>query len=307
MRLAFALFLAAASTADHHNGLNFAATQGNSNTGNFLPGVFTYNYDNSNVSAARKFGVTSLRLGFNTDTALSKGEGAAVLAKMRGYVDQIGAGILCMWGKGSASSHGDGRVESVAAAIAAWKVVHAAFNGSNVYYEVFNEPFGYKDASEYLAVMKQIYEGAGLPKDKVILDGTGYADSVAALGKLWDGKMAYHFYPNWQPDGQRTQENYSNRCQGDLKGYSHRTFVTEAGAALDKDNKDYEQYDASGHDGDVNCLRGLDDCLSALHDGGAPVLGVYPWHGYDNGDSYSFFGAKNGNGRAKMQRIQKRS
>ena len=107
--------------------------------------------------------------------------------------------------------------------------------------------------------------------------------------------------------GQRTQENYSNRCQGDLKGYSHRTFVTEAGAALDKDNKDYEQYDASGHDGDVNSLRGLDDCLSALHDGGAPVLGVYPWHGYDNGDSYSFFGAKNGNGRAKMQRIQKRS
>ena len=113
-----------------------------------------------------------------------------------------------------------------------------------------------------------------------------------------------HFYPNWVGDGQRTQENFSNRCQGDLKGYSHRTFVTETGADLDND---FADYDKSGKDGDVNVLRGLDDCLSALHDGGAPVLGVYPWHGYDNGDSYSFFGAKNGNGRAKLQHIEERS
>ena len=178
------LLLATVVKADHHNGLNFPATQGNSNTGNFLPGVFKYGYGSTNVSAAQQLGVSSLRLGFNTDTALSKDEGAAVLAKMKEYIDQIGAGILCMWGKGSESSHGDGRVGSVEDAIAAWKAVHAAFNGSNVYYEIFNEPFGYNDASEYFAVMKQIYEGAGLPRDKVILDGTGYADSVTELGKL---------------------------------------------------------------------------------------------------------------------------
>lgn len=31
--------MALGGSSSHHNGLNFAATQGNSNTGNFLPGV----------------------------------------------------------------------------------------------------------------------------------------------------------------------------------------------------------------------------------------------------------------------------
>lgn len=41
--------------------------------------------------------------------------------------------------------------------------------------------------------------------------------------------MAYHFYPNWLPEGRQTQENFSNRCQADIRGFSHRVFVTEAG------------------------------------------------------------------------------
>ena len=81
-------------------------------------------------------------------------------------------------------------MRSKADAITAWKNVHAVFNGSNVYYEIFNEPFGYKDAATYFKEMQEIYEGAGLPNDKVVLDGTGYADSVAELGKLWSGMMA---------------------------------------------------------------------------------------------------------------------
>jgi hypothetical protein len=54
-------------------------------------------------------------------------------------------------------------------------------------------------------------------------------------------------------------------------------------------------------------MRGLDDCLSQLKKDGKPVLGVYPWHGYDNGDSYSFFGAKNENGRNKIVLIEGRA
>ena len=105
------VLVATAAKADHHNGLNLPATQGNSNTGNFLPGVFQYSYTSVNVSAAKKLGVSSLRLGFNTDTALSKGKGAAVLARMKGYVNDMGAGILCLWGTGNSSSHGNGRIK----------------------------------------------------------------------------------------------------------------------------------------------------------------------------------------------------
>jgi hypothetical protein len=78
---------------------------------------------------------------------------------------------------------------------------------------------------------------------------------------------------------------------------SHRVFNCTA----------WTRYDPSGKDGNVNSLRGLDDCLSAMKNSGEAVLGVFPWHGYNNGDSYDFFGTKNGNGRAKMQLIQQRS
>jgi hypothetical protein len=192
------------------------------------------------VTNAKKYNVSSLRLGFNTDTALDKTKGAEVLKTMKSYVDEMGAGIVCMWGHGSSSSHGDGKVRNVDDAIAAWKVMHAAFNGSNVFYEIFNEPFGYKSTSEYYGVMQKIMQGAGLPEERCVLDGTGYADSVKELGKVWKGKMAYHFYPNWVGSGQQTQPNYSNRCQTDLGGVSDRVFVTEFGADLSKNNKNYE-------------------------------------------------------------------
>jgi hypothetical protein len=47
--------------------------------------------------------------------------------------------------------------------------------------------------NEYYKEMTHIYTEAGLDKSKVIMDGTGYADSVKELGKKWDGMMGYHF------------------------------------------------------------------------------------------------------------------
>ena len=281
--LLWACCLVGARADAFHNGLNLPATQQNTNQGNFLPGVFKYDYTSEDIANAKKYGITSLRLGFNVDTALNKTAGAAVLKKLRSYVDALeGVGILCMWDtlRHGQAGHGDGKVNNVTQAAMAWREVAAAFNGSNVRYEIFNEPFGYKTAKEYFEEMKKIYTEAGLPIDRVILDGTGYADSLKELGKLWDGTMAYHFYPNWVPDGQQTQSKYSNRCQGDIDGFSHRLFVTETGSDLSKNNKDYEQYDPSPHDGAVNSLRGLQDCLSAMKQKGKGVLGVYPWHGW---------------------------
>lgn len=44
-----------------------------------------------------------------------------------------------------------------------------------------------------------------------------------------------------------------------------------SGADLSKNNKNYEQYDPSGNDGNVNSLRGLDDCLVAMKNAGTTV------------------------------------
>ena len=88
----------------------------------------------------------------------------------------------------------------------------------------------------------------------------------------------------------------------DLAGLSDRVFVTEFGSDLGR--PDYSKEDPDFSDGGaVNSLRGLEIGLRALKANGTGVLGVYHWHGWDNGDSYSFWGANNARGAAKVQSI----
>ena len=53
--------------------------------------------------------------------------------------------------------------------------------------------------------MASIVTAAGLPKDRVVLDGMGYADDVQSIAHKWTGWLAFHLYPNWLGEGQRTQ------------------------------------------------------------------------------------------------------
>jgi hypothetical protein len=292
-----------------HNGLNLPRTEFDSNQGNFKPGLFKYDYTVADIDKLKAHGFTSARLGVNVDTALLDG-GAAVLAKMRSYVEQLdGVSIVCMWDTllPGQSGHGDGRVNNISDAAKAWKIIAGAFNGTDVKYEIFNEPFGYKTVGEYYGVMQDIITQAGLPRSRVILDGNGYAVDVKGLSAAgWMGEMAYHFYPNWVPSGQETDSGYAARVQYDLGGLSERVYVTEFGSDLSRSN--YDKEDPNPSDGGaINSLRGLEIGLHALKMSGKGVRGVYHWHGWDNGDSYSFWGAKNTHGAAKIQSIEQSS
>ena len=101
--------------------------------------------------------------------------------------------------------------------------------------------------------MLTIVNGAGLPHDRVVLDGLGYADDV----------FGFHLYPNWLPDGNRTQESYSNLVQKRLRGVWKRTFVSSL--AQRRQARRLRQVSAIGQrpHGDVNMLRGLDDAARA--------------------------------------------
>ena len=57
----------------------------------------------------------------------------------------------------------------------AWRDAAAAFAGP-AKFEIFNEPFGYNSTAAYLSEMLTIVDGAGLPHDRVVLDGLGYAE-----------------------------------------------------------------------------------------------------------------------------------
>jgi hypothetical protein len=129
--------------------------------------------------------------------------------------------------------------------------------------------------------MRQIIRLGGLPEDRCILDGVGYADNVQLVAQAgWTGELAYHFYPMWVPEGHRTQKHYSSKLQDDLKGLSHLVHVTEFGANLQMGDS-YNRYTADGSEAskDSNTLRGFHDALIALKRAGKGVKSTCYWHG----------------------------
>jgi hypothetical protein len=177
--------------------------------------------------------------------------------------------------------HGDGLVDDISAAKSMWTKVATAYKAKpNVFFELFNEPFGYRDAPNYLSVMNQITPD-NIPLDRIIIDGMGYADNVQAIKDGWGGLLGYHVYLTWLPEGKRTKSDYSNFVQNALAGVAPRTFVTEFGANLQL-QKDYD--DSSVPDADVQFLKGMDDAFNVLK-----PKGTFFYHGWNNGDAYSYW------------------
>jgi hypothetical protein len=287
-------------------GINLPPTQGSSNAGAFLSGVYHWSYSNAQVAAANHT-FNAMRLPINEDTA----NDPTALAVLKGYVDQFAGqrAIICMFGRAkTGQTHGDGFPDGLAAMGAAWAKIHAVFGSyPNVHYEIFNEPFGYakSDPGHYVDDMKAIIRYGGLPAGKCILDGMGYADDVQLVASGgWSGDVAFHFYPNWSSD--HNQSVYSNLVQARLGSLGPRTWITEFGANLGYNNACYETYDDGSHawSADVNALRGLDDALRALKARGHGVKGAFYWHGWNNGDSYDYWASFNTNGACKVREIQ---
>ena len=85
-----------------------------------------------------------------------------------------------------------------------------------------------------------------------------------------------------------------------------QVYITEFGSDLSR--RDYDHDDPNPSDGGaVNSLRGLDAALNTLRAGGEAVAGLQYWHGWDNGDSYSFWGKHNAAGAAKVLQIEANS
>ena len=104
-------------------GINFPPTQGTTNSGAFLPGVYNWGYSNADIAAANAtFNI--MRLPINEATANDPG----ALQTMKGYVDQFAdqRAIICMFGTvkpNGSNSHGDGLPDGLAAMGAAWAKV----------------------------------------------------------------------------------------------------------------------------------------------------------------------------------------
>jgi len=288
---------------DFFAGLNIPPNQGSSGTGAFMPGVYKYQYSAQDITNIKLSGFSAIRLPVNIETSLD----SASLAKLKEYIEAVdGRAVICMFGTDfTGDGHGTGKVDDVAGTASAWENIHETFASfPDVKYEIFNEPFGYSKASEYYQDMQTIISTAALPIERCILAGLTYESVLRPLVELgWKGDFGYHAYPNWLPDGNRTQEGFSTKIQEDLAGLSTRVWITEFGGALNVANPDYSHFEPSGVGGDVNLFRGLHDALLALKGRGEPVRGAFHWHGWHNGDSYDFWEPKNANGASEVRNI----
>lgn len=273
----------------------------------FVKHVFDYAYEDALLERVKSEGFNSVRLCMNVLTANDPG----TLQTMKSLVQKVGGhALVCMvdtdtGSKDSKDDHGNGVVNDASEMADAWKKVHAVFGDlDGVLYEIFNEPFGYKDANKYMSEMAGIISAAGLPQDRCMINGMGYASDLASVVKWgWKGLLAWHLYPNWLPQGQWTQENYSNMIQKHLNGLTGRVFITEFGVHLNKP-VDYDHYLKEGSTddaGSVNTVRGLHDALLFYAKKGAPVRGAYCWHGAPNADSHDFFHGANAAGAKKVK------
>jgi hypothetical protein len=277
-------------------GINLPPKRGTSNAGAFSTSALPNTYSRTEVQNTF-FHRNTIRIAINPPTVAD----ATAWTRTRQMVDDFvavgGAAILCLWDSDANDDddgHGDGVLDDAAEAQAMWQTVADEYaSNSNVFFEALNEPFGYTDAADYVDVMKDIT--ASLPQERVIIDGLGYASDVQRIAPLWSGLLGYHVYPNWLPAGQRTQSNYSNMVQRALRDVAGRTVVTEFGANTHL-NEDYER--GANPSENVAFLRGLDDAFGVMKPKGTLI-----WHGWNNGDSYSFWGAT-ASARAKVDAVQ---
>lgn len=278
--------------SEPHAGLNLPSTQGTSNAGNFQPGIFPFDYTPEVRERIANSHFTHLRLSLNAETAhnpkaLDQLESLAALTDYHG--------ILCMWdtNQGNETGHGNGLPNDLDQLAAAWKAIHQKFSKyPNLRYEIFNEPFGYpytpEGAKRYLADMRTITEKANLPVERCILNALGYAQEPRLLVQAgWTGSIAYHVYPNWLPEEKRSAKNFTKHIVSTLVDIPNEILVTEYGTSLNQDPSET---------GETSLIPGLANAIQHLNSKGSQITGTYHWHGWDNGDSYSYWHPDNADG-----------
>jgi hypothetical protein len=310
------LVLAIAETTwgvEIHHGLNLPPTQGTSNAGAFQQGVYRFDYSPELLRRITDSGFTHLRVPVNVATANDIGamRKVASLFAITRY-----RGIVCMFdtNEGDETGHGNGKPNDLNGMAAAWHNIHSGFHGKpgfnatpHIMYELFNEPFGYAKNEEgraiYLKDMRTLIKRAGLPVKRCVIDGMGYADDIQSVANSgWRGALGYHFYPNWLPSGKASTEGFSKLIVDQCSGIRNDVFITEFGTRLDFDEAGKSPATEPFHD--HQALDGLQKALNALKTSGHRISGTYHWHGWDNGDSYSFWNQTNRLGAIKVRELQ---
>lgn len=240
---------AAAVGAGGISGVNWADERDNFVDGYIIPsGLSTADTYASAQATADKvvggfqtnMGANTIRFGINPPSVLDGWWGTYT-----GAIDKsLSKGckvILACW-EGSSSK--DGRVDDLTRFWSMWQTVVAKYGGNaNVYFEVFNEPHGYSGTDLKTLYADWLGRYPGVPKGRVLLDGTGYAQNVVPIGddsRFTDCLLSVHLYtffvsrdPAVLP---KTAAEWERLLASKVGSYAGRSVLTEFGTNMTSGN-----------------------------------------------------------------------
>jgi hypothetical protein len=190
--------------------------------------------------------------------------------------------ILAYW------AYANGKPASTTGFNQMWDTVVAKYGSNpNAYFEVINEPYGYGTSDLDNFYNSWLARYSGVPRSRVILDGAGDAQNVAAVGndsRLNNTLLAVHDYSFFA--GYEDETEWANHLAGYIGSYASRTIATEWGGPMSPGSKNGVQYgtiDYSIPSGSffADYIRGVS---SELHNLG---MGSVYWPGLRDGDWYS--------------------
>ena len=184
--------------------------------------------------------------------------------------------ILSYW---EADSSKDGLIDDVPAWNTMWNTVVDEYQHTpNVYFEPMNEPHGYT-LDQWVGVTSQwIADHRQVPRNRIVISGTGYNDSVVGVGdapQLKGTLLSLHFYGYWASS--TTEADWTANLAPRIGTYANRTIIDEAGSPMTIG------LNYGAHDGNVytSYFAAVTD-FARQHD-----MGIVYWPGLRAGDSYS--------------------
>lgn len=198
--------------------------------------------------------------------------------------------ILAYW------AYTGGKPQDMNAFYQKWDIVINKYgSNANAYFEVINEPYVYNVTEFNNFYYNWMNRYSNLPRERIILDGTGYAQNVSDVGndsRLNGTLLAMHDYSFFA--SYESENEWANHFANSVGGYAGRTIATEWGAPMIPGTKNgvyYDTIDYSIPSGSffADYFRGVSSKLRELG------MGSVYWPGLRDGDWYSMT-TKSGSG-----------
>jgi hypothetical protein len=287
--LGFSAATATAATNDFR-GVNWADERDNFQDGViYLSGLDSSDtYESASIVADRVVGQFVSLLGSNTvRMPINESTVFNYWGTYTGAIDKTlekGKVILCYW------APSNGKPSSMSDFYEMWSTVIDRYaDDSNCYFEPINEPYGYSSADLCNFYNDFCNYFLKIPKDRMILDGAGYAQNVQLIGndsRLDGCLLAVHDYSFFGNLSWLTETQWKTHFQNEVGDYSDRTICTEWGCMMSAgiiDGVSYEKHDYSLTIGDYffYYCRAISSQLREWN------MGSMYWPGLRDGDTYS--------------------